>query len=79
VEVDTRIGKANAAPHELSRSVVTKRELSNTAKLQVFELVFVPILIYGHESGVMTERILIQVQAPEVGFLRRVHDMTYRG
>ena len=33
VEVDTRIGKANAAPRELSRSVVTKRELSNTAKL----------------------------------------------
>jgi len=33
-EIATRIGKANAALRELSRSVVTKRELSNTAKLQ---------------------------------------------
>ena len=78
-EIDTRIGKANAALRELYRSVVTKRELSNTEKLSVFKLVFVPILIYGHDSWVMSERILIQVQAPEMGFLRRVHDMTCRG
>ena len=37
--------------------MVTKRELSNTVKLSVFESVFVPILTYGHESWVMTERI----------------------
>ena len=78
-EIDTRIGKANAALCELYRSVVTKRELLNTEKLSVFKLVFVPILIYGHDSWVMTERILIQVKAPEMGFLRRVHDMTCRG
>jgi len=35
-------------------SVVTKQELSNTAKLSVFKLVFVPILTYGYESWVMT-------------------------
>ena len=57
VEVDTRIGKADAALRELHRSVVTKKQLSNTAKLPVLKLVFVPILIYGHESWVMTERI----------------------
>jgi len=32
-EIDTRIGKANAVLRELYRSVATKRELSNTAKL----------------------------------------------
>jgi len=37
--------------------VLTKRELSNTAKLSVFKSIFVPILTYGHESCVMTERI----------------------
>ena len=78
VELDTRIGKANAALRELYRSEVTKRQFSNTAKLSVFKLVFVLILTYGHESWVMTERILIQVQAPEMGFLRRVRDMTCR-
>ena len=33
-EIDTRIGKANAALRELYRSVVTKRELSNTENCQ---------------------------------------------
>jgi len=54
-EIDTRIGKANAVLRELYRSVVTKRELSNTAKLSVFKLVFVPILTYGHESWIMND------------------------
>jgi len=53
-EIDTRIGEANAVLHELYRSVVTKRELSNTTKLSVFKSVFVPILTYGHQPWVMT-------------------------
>jgi len=43
-EIDTRIGKANAFLRELYRSVATKRELLNTAKLSVFKSVFVPIV-----------------------------------
>jgi len=60
-ETDTRIGKANAVLCDLYRCAVTKRELSNTSKLWVFKSVFVPILTYGHESWVMTEKILSQV------------------
>jgi len=48
-KIDTRIGKANAVLRELYGSVVRKRELSNTAKLSVFKLVFVSILTYDHE------------------------------
>jgi len=68
----------NAVLRELYRSVVTKRELSNTAELSAFKSVFVSILTYGHESWVMTEKILSQVQAAEMGFLRRVHVVTLR-
>jgi len=75
-EIDTRIGKASAVLRELDRSVVTKWELSNTAKLSIFKSVFVPILTYGHEYWVITERILTQVQASEMGFLRRLHGVT---
>jgi len=50
-EIDTRIGEANAVVREIPLSAVTKRELSNNAKLSVFKSVFVPILTYGHESG----------------------------
>jgi len=41
---------ANAVLRELYCSVVTKRELSNSAKLSILKSVFVPILTYGHES-----------------------------
>jgi len=59
---------ANIVLRELYRSVVTKEEVSNTAKLSVFKSVFVPILTCGHESWVMTERILSLVKAAEMGF-----------
>jgi len=62
-ETDTRIGKADAVLRAFYRSVVTKWELSNSAKLSVFKSVFVLIIIYGHESWVMTEITLSQVQA----------------
>ena len=56
-ELDTRIGKASAVMRALHYSVVMKRELWKKAKLSIFKAVFVPILTYGHESWVMTERM----------------------
>ena len=53
-----------------------KRELSKKAKLSIFKAVFVPILTYGHESWVMTERMRSQVQASEMRFLRRIEGVT---
>ena len=67
-ELDTRIGKASAVMRALHYSVVMKRELSKKAKLSIFKAVFVPILTYGHESWVMTERMRSQVQASEMRF-----------
>jgi len=46
---------------ELNRSLITKREISNAAKLSVIKSVFVPILTYyGHESWVTIESVLSQ-------------------
>ena len=53
-----------------------KRELSKKAKLSIFKAVFVPILTYGHESWVMSERMRSQVQASEMRFLRRIEGVT---
>ena len=75
-ELDTRIGKASAVMRALHYSVVMKRELSKKAKLSIFKTVFVPILTYGHESWVMTERVRSQVQASEMRFLRRIEGVT---
>ena len=75
-ELDTRIGKASAVMRALHYSVVMKRESSKKAKLSIFKAVFVPILTYGHESWVMTERMRSQVQASEMRFLRRIEGVT---
>ena len=53
-----------------------RRELSKKAKLSIFKTVFVPILTYGHESWVVTERVRSQVQASELRFLRRIEGVT---
>jgi len=53
-----------------------KRELSKTTKISLFKSVFIPILICDHESWVVTEIILSQEQAAEMGFLRRVQGVT---
>ena len=53
-----------------------KRELSKKAKLSIFKTVFVPILTYGHESWVMTERMRSQVQASEMSFWRKIEGVT---
>ena len=61
---------------QLYRSVVLKRELCTKAKLSVFKSVFVSILNYGLECWVMTERMRCQVQAAEMGSLRKVRGLS---
>jgi len=46
-EMNTRICKANTVLCELYRSVVTKRELSNIAKLSAFKPVFVNLYVWS--------------------------------
>ena len=60
---------------QLYRSVVLKRELCIKAKLSVFKSVFVPILTYGHECWVMTERVRSRVQVAEMGFLQKFRSL----
>ena len=64
--------------HSLYRTVATKTELSRREKLSIYRSIFVPTLTYGHEGWVMTERTRLRVQAAEMGFLRRVADVSFR-
>ena len=63
----------------LYHTVVTKRELSQKAKLFVYRALFVPTLNYGHEVWVMTERTRSRIQANEMTFLGRVASISLRG
>ena len=45
------------------------------SKVFVFRSIFVPILTYGHECWVMTERVRSRVQATKMSFLQNVRDL----
>ena len=53
-----------------------KQELPKKAKFAVFHSIFVPILTYGHESWVMTERMRSPVQAFQIRFLHKIQGTT---
>ncbi len=59
-------------------TAVVKRELSWKAKLSIYQSIYVPTLTYGHELGVVTERMRLWIQAAEMSFLRRVAGLTLR-
>ena len=50
----------------LRRSVVMKRELSQKAKISIYQLIFFPNLTYGHKFWVVTERTTSRIQAAEL-------------
>ena len=56
-EIDRWLGAASAVMRTLKRSVVVKRELSQKEKLSICRLIYVPMLTYGHELWVVTERM----------------------
>ena len=75
-KLDRLIGKASAVMRQLYRLIVLKRDLCTKAKLSVFRLVFLPIITYGHECWVMTERVRSRIQAAEIGFLREIRGLS---
>ena len=56
----------------LYRSIVVKKELSQKAKLSVYQSIYVPTLTYGHELWVVTKRTRSRIQVAEMSFLWRV-------
>ncbi|KAK3536250.1 hypothetical protein QTP86_000153 [Hemibagrus guttatus] len=72
LEIDRWIGAVAAVMRSMYRSVVVKKELSQKAKLSIYQSIYVPTLTYGHELWVMTKRVRSQIQAAKMSFLRRV-------
>ncbi|TWW76634.1 hypothetical protein D4764_12G0000240 [Takifugu flavidus] len=54
------------------------KELSRKAKLLIYRSIYVPVLTYGHQRWVMTERTRSRTQAAEMSFLHRVAGLSLR-
>ncbi|XP_061769787.1 uncharacterized protein LOC133560831 [Nerophis ophidion] len=72
-KINRRIGAVSSEMRTLYPSVVVKK-----AKLAIYRSIYVPILTYGHELWVMTERTRSQVQVAEMSFLHRVSELSLR-
>ena len=73
-ELDIRSRKARAVMRTLQalhHLVVLKRDLSRKIKLSMSKSLFVPILTCDHESWIITERVLSQMQVSKVRCLRK--------
>ena len=75
-EMDTRTGKVSAVTRALPIFGCHETRIVEKGKALNFQNSFCPILTYGHESWVMTERMRSQVQASEMRFLRRIEGVT---
>ena len=51
------------------------QDLSKNAKPLSLKTLFVSVLIYGHESWIMTARVRLQMQESKMRFLRRIKEV----
>ena len=70
-ESERWIRAASAVMWELKRPVVVKRKPSQNSKLSIYRSIYVPTLTYGNEPWVVTERMILWIQAAEMSFLPR--------
>ncbi|XP_060527448.1 uncharacterized protein LOC132702745 [Cylas formicarius] len=62
--------------HALSKGLINDKEVSRNTKVKVYKDVNRPILIYGCETWVLSERQESKVNAAEIKYLRRVKGVT---
>ena len=77
-EIKQRIKQATNVYYSINRTIIGKQEVSTKTKLQVYNSIYKPILLYGSESWPMTSRIEQQITAAEMRFLRKVANKTRR-
>ena len=71
-----RIGRAATVVGSLRKTVFGNKELSNEAKMTVYNAVVVPTLVYGCETWVLKDRDKTRLQAAEMKVLRSVVGVT---
>lgn len=78
LEISNRIGKVNIVSYQICNTVVGKREVGRNVKLHIFKSVHLPILLYGKERWILTDRQKSRGTAIEMKFLHRIVRKTGR-
>nr|CAH7736536.1 unnamed protein product [Callosobruchus chinensis] len=78
VEIKERLMKASKLYHTLRRSFICKKEISRKTKITVYKTIFRPVLTFGSESWLLSDRQKSKIQALEMKYLRVVKGVTRR-
>ena len=76
VEINSRIEKTLKMYYSMNKKFIDKKEISRETKMKVFKTIYRPILTFGYESWILTERQKSQIQAMEMKYLQRVRGVT---
>ena len=75
-EIKNRISQATRTYYQLNKTVINKKELGVKTKMQIYQTVYLPTLLYGCETWDRTTKTDSQVTAAEMKYLRPVLNKT---
>lgn len=75
-EINNRIATTAKLFYGINRGFINKKEISNKTKLTVYKTVYLPTLLYGSETWVLTEKQHKKIQVQEMKYLRKVAGVT---
>lgn len=75
-EINNRIATTTKLFHGINRGFLNKKEISSKTKLTIYKTVYLPTLLYGSETWVMTEKLHKKIQVLEMKYLRKVAKVT---
>ena len=64
--------------YSINQTIIGKSEIDKKTKLQIYDTIYKPTLLYGSESWPLNSKIEQQVTAAEMKYLRRVAGKTRR-
>jgi hypothetical protein len=77
-EINTRMLNAGKLYHAINKRFLGKKESSQKTKMAICSSIYIPTLLYGSESWVITEKQKQNIQTAEMKYLRRVIGKTRR-
>lgn len=75
-EINNRINKATKLYHSIKRGFINKKEISTKTKMTVYKTIYLPTLLSGNETWVLTEKLEKRLQVAEMKYLRRAANVT---
>lgn len=76
LEINRRIEQTVKCYYALNRNFLSRKQISKKTKINIYKSIYRPILTYGCETWIMTDRQKSKIQATEMKYLRRVKGVT---